>query len=822
MNQKSTQQTVALSPKKHYLLYLLFIIIAFVFYGNSIKNGYSLDDELVTSTYSSKNPLVENGISGIVKIFQSRFANDGEQTYAYRPITTLSFAIEHSIVGESDNTAQISHFVSVMLYGVCGILLFLFLMQLFKGEARWFAAIVVVLYLIHPIHTEIVDNIKTRDELLAMIFCLGATINVFKYYDHRKLKFLFLAAFLLCLGLLSRPSAKVFIGLIPLTLYFFRDIKLKTLALYFAGIVVCLVLLKLFTKAMIEVPSVRNFEYFENPLRFLSFSHRIPMFFYTTARYILILIIPYPLKYFYGYNDFPMIGFGDWEFYVSLVLVAVLLYFAWKGLKQKTVLSFSILAFFFGIGGVANLLSPAAGIFAERFANFASIGFVMTIVLLIFKWQKWDVRSAIPSHKKNTVYGTLIVIAIPTLLYVTNRNNDWKGKINLFRADMPKLKNSTKAHSLLATEYMFNAMDLIKSNNISLYERALKQADSAHFHFRRSVEIFPEYTSSWNNLAVYQFNFMNDYDSAIVLSKKAITIDSTYKQGYFNLGNCYAKTTVLYQWMIADNTDSTKIRLSSEELYAANQIINTSKIKKAIVPMMKIESMAERLKNKAVPLNQIVGFAQYIKTVSEQEGKYLPPLKLSSYIERLKSMPQNQKSQYITLLFKKVRTYFMNEIQSILPEKYRKSNLLYSIFNQNIANYSDSAFLYFNQLYRIDPKYGQVYEAAFSFSKVLMNIPKMLKWGNRYKKAFPDLPSGMMYLQIAYAYFVQHNREKSVHYYNLSLGEFKAEIRHLRRLEKQTDKQKKMLINLQKQAQSVSTFLVNAKDKPDSTFFNAN
>jgi 4-amino-4-deoxy-L-arabinose transferase-like glycosyltransferase len=322
MTKKASTKNSVLEKKQHdYKWYLLFMIIAFIFYGNSIKNGYSIDDELVTSTDVQKNALVERGISGFVKIFRSRYANDGKQSYDYRPITTLSFAVEHSIVGESPNTAHISHFVSVFLYGFCGIVLFLFLQQLFKGEAKWFSAFVVLLYLIHPIHTEIVDNIKTRDELLAMIFCFGSAIYVFKYYDKRQLKFILIAALLFTLGYLSRPSAKVFLGLIPLSLYFFRDIKIKKIIIVFLGIFVLQFVIKFFSKAMLTVANTRNFEYFENPLHYLDFSHRIPMFFYSIIKYIQMLAFPYPLKYYYGYNEIPLIGYSDWQFFVGIAVV---------------------------------------------------------------------------------------------------------------------------------------------------------------------------------------------------------------------------------------------------------------------------------------------------------------------------------------------------------------------------------------------------------------------------------------------------------------------------------------------------------------------
>ena len=81
--------------------YILFVLICFLFYGNSISNGYSLDDELVTTTDRKVHQNVEKGLAGIKSIFTSNYAIDGKQNYEYRPIVTLSYAIEKSVFGRS-------------------------------------------------------------------------------------------------------------------------------------------------------------------------------------------------------------------------------------------------------------------------------------------------------------------------------------------------------------------------------------------------------------------------------------------------------------------------------------------------------------------------------------------------------------------------------------------------------------------------------------------------------------------------------------------------------------------------------------------------
>jgi len=68
------------SPRKWHLIILE--IIGFVFFGNSIKNDFCMDDDLVTTTDESVHPKVESGIGGIPKIFVSRFVENNKKSYA--------------------------------------------------------------------------------------------------------------------------------------------------------------------------------------------------------------------------------------------------------------------------------------------------------------------------------------------------------------------------------------------------------------------------------------------------------------------------------------------------------------------------------------------------------------------------------------------------------------------------------------------------------------------------------------------------------------------------------------------------------------------
>ena len=87
--------------------YLILAALVFIVFGNTLFNGYNMDDHLVTQNhvYTSK------GISAIKDILTSNYySNNADINFGYRPIVHISFAIEHQLFGEH---ASISHFINL-------------------------------------------------------------------------------------------------------------------------------------------------------------------------------------------------------------------------------------------------------------------------------------------------------------------------------------------------------------------------------------------------------------------------------------------------------------------------------------------------------------------------------------------------------------------------------------------------------------------------------------------------------------------------------------------------------------------------------------
>src|SRR5262245_33936908 len=160
-----TEVPVAIPENKNALrnrLALLIFSFSFVLYASSISFDFVLDDEASVK----ENTLVQQGISAIPTLLKTdswHGAEMGVKIPIYRPGSFVMFAVIWQFFPDSPH---VYHFVNVLLYAVTCALLFLLLRKLFSKQSILFPFAVALLYAAHPIHTEVVSNIKSADEIL--------------------------------------------------------------------------------------------------------------------------------------------------------------------------------------------------------------------------------------------------------------------------------------------------------------------------------------------------------------------------------------------------------------------------------------------------------------------------------------------------------------------------------------------------------------------------------------------------------------------------------------------------------------------------------
>jgi len=192
-----------MKSKTNLIYSAIILAFAFLLYGKSLSHNYNFDDEYVVL-----NEQVQKGITVIPEIFTSRYFTSEDQAYGYRPITKATFAIEVSIFGSNP---KISHLINLLLYCISGILLFYFLANFFKEYPKWLWLFIVLLFLSHPLHTEVVNSLKNREEILSFLFGLIGLFFVFRVNSSYQFRNLILAFLFFIFSILSKESGVIFL-----------------------------------------------------------------------------------------------------------------------------------------------------------------------------------------------------------------------------------------------------------------------------------------------------------------------------------------------------------------------------------------------------------------------------------------------------------------------------------------------------------------------------------------------------------------------------------------------------------------------------------
>jgi tetratricopeptide (TPR) repeat protein len=119
--------------------------------------------------------------------------------------------------------ASIRHFNNIWCFALGCMLLYLVFSKYFFRSNQDLAFLAALIFTMHPIHSEAIANVKSRDELFSLIFISLTFFYTFKYIETKKPLNIFRACLMFLLALLSKEYAVVLLLLVPLSVYFFTE-----------------------------------------------------------------------------------------------------------------------------------------------------------------------------------------------------------------------------------------------------------------------------------------------------------------------------------------------------------------------------------------------------------------------------------------------------------------------------------------------------------------------------------------------------------------------------------------------------------------------
>lgn len=564
---KSERKKSKVTQPVSWLHILLLIAFTFLLYSNSINHDYALDDDIVTRL----NSYVQKGLSGIPDIFShgmlKGFNNINDRFSPYRPLPLMTLAIEKQFFG---NNPVAHHFFNVIYYVICVVMVYLLLQKLFSHTSTLVPFSIALLFAAHPVHTEVVANIKSRDEIISLLFAaLAFLLMMNKTTEIQKGKIVVAPAVCLLFSMLAKESAITLVVVAPLLLYFFTNLnvtKIVKAGLPFAGAAIIYMLIRISVQD--NVPSADDkMDIINNTLAAApNLAHRYATAVQIIGRYLLLLIAPVTLSADYSYAQIPVVNWSDWKALVSLLVILSLLVFSIVSFKKRNPLSFCILYFFITMIMVSNIFMQIGATLAERFLFTPSLSVCIAIPILLVSISKQDIRNVTLSRSR-VFSGVIGVILLLFSVKTISRNNEWKNNFTLFKAGLKSAPHSASAHSSYASELRRQAeqepmnveqRQKLLDESVAEYWKALKiypkyaeasynmgvsfwdgnNIDSAAAAYRRTISINPDYLNAWNNLGVYYIKKAK-YDSAIIIYKTLIRKSPEYSGAYANIGAAY-------------------------------------------------------------------------------------------------------------------------------------------------------------------------------------------------------------------------------------------------------------------------------------------
>jgi tetratricopeptide (TPR) repeat protein len=523
--------------KEHYYLFGIIIIFTFLLYGNTIFNDYALDDSYVIT----QNDFTKKGFNGIIDILSKDFFSGRYEKYGknenivtggrYRPLSVITFAIEYQLFKENPH---ISHFINIILYAFTSIILFLVLQRLltqYDKEQKWYLSvsfIATLLFIAHPLHTEVVANIKGRDEIMSLLGSLLTLLMVLKYHDSGRLKYLFYSFIYFFLGLMSKENTITFLAVIPLSVHFFSSVQIKkNLSVMIPAAFATLFFLIIRQSVLGTHTGEAEKELMNNPFLNAGYADRYATVFYTLGLYIKLLFFPHPLTFDYYPYHIPIINWTDLRAIIPLIVNIALVIYAFYGLKKKKIVSYGLWFYFAALSIASNLFFPIGVFMNERFVFASSIGFC----IIIAYWLMLKLATAI----KNTRLFTTVSIGLITIILVLysgttiSRNTVWKDNKTLFRTDVITSSNSVKSNSGLG-EILYH--DGEKVTDINARKEILKESIK---YLKKAVSIHPDYVNALILLANAYFEYNRNTDTTIMYYLRIIRVSPRFQDVYTNL-----------------------------------------------------------------------------------------------------------------------------------------------------------------------------------------------------------------------------------------------------------------------------------------------
>ena len=439
----------------------------------------------------------------------------------YHPLTMISLAIDYNFAKESgplsssgkEINAYIFHRTNLIFHLLNVVLVFLFI-YLLTTRRLFAAAAVALLFAIHPMHVESVSWISERKDVLYAFFFLSGLITYLKYLEEKKVIWFFLTFILFILSLLSKPSAVIF----PLVLFavdYYRKRQfgwkavLEKVVLFIPAVIFGLATVMIQSKNAIA--DFRTFTIFQ----------RLLFFSYGSVMYIYKLLVPLNISSFYPYPHLNNAGYLPFIFYISPLILMVLITGILVLARYTRTIPFGMAFFFLSIILVLQFVSVGTALMADRYTYISSIG--LFFIIGFYTDQVSRSKQGILSGFKIPVILILSVYIIILAVLSHNQVKIWQNSETLWTDVIKKYPDVEIAYKNRGNYYAtLNLTDQALADNMVLV--SLKSKDPGVYRNLGNI-----------------YGLKGETDKALEAYSRSISIDSGNYETYLNRAITFAR-----------------------------------------------------------------------------------------------------------------------------------------------------------------------------------------------------------------------------------------------------------------------------------------
>jgi Tfp pilus assembly protein PilF len=423
-------RTQAPTPKLTGTAYVLILVaVTGLVYANTLMNGFTVDDPF---TYSQNNFIKD--LRNLPHLFTTQYFQYSNEA-SYRPVCTLTYFADWALWRTWSGGP---HLTNIFLYVCTVLVLFGFYSRLTRSAQAAFLG--AALFALHPVHSEVVNNISFREDLLVCLFLPTSWLCYRRSRQGKSWLWMIGAWTLYMAGAFSKELAIIFPVLVVLIEWHDMSpgepVRERSRLWYLGGLAFLTLLFIVIRFSWMNFP-------LEGQVARLGGSIAGTLIADITiqARYLLLFFFPIKLRALYPESFYALQI--DLSLLISTAIFVLLGILGWRHRRQKTVIV-GWAWWFISMAPVANIY-PLYNPMAERYLLWPSIGLCL--------WAGWGLDTLLKTRLRVPVVALSSFAALVMATTVVMRNPVWRNDVTLWSDTAESAPDNPMALANLAAAY---------------------------------------------------------------------------------------------------------------------------------------------------------------------------------------------------------------------------------------------------------------------------------------------------------------------------------------------------------------------------------